>query len=50
MAATEHERHRVLSIRGTANLGTTRPLGIAYSPERVCAELSGLYSELAASA
>lgn len=23
-----------LSIRGTANLGTTRPLGIAYSPER----------------
>lgn len=24
----------VLSIRGTANLGTTRPLGIAYSPER----------------
>jgi hypothetical protein len=23
-----------LSIRGTANLGDTRPLGIAHSPER----------------
>jgi hypothetical protein len=24
----------ILSIRGAANLGRTRPLGLAYSPER----------------
>ena len=32
--AGSHEIRGKLSIRGTANLATTRPLGLAYSPER----------------
>ena len=34
LPAGGEDRLGVLSIRGTANLGNTRPLGIAYSPER----------------